>query len=244
MSDRTPLLLVGALAAVALLLGVVNLGSAPDAVPGDSTSGPVGAAVSTTDLVTRVAALEAEVKSLRAELDERLRRRRGRGGRGDAGPDELEVSDAELARRIGRATVEATGGKEALIEALDEGDPEVEDRIGAMVRDQLEEERDARAERRMERMEERSRRRIDELAEQAGLDEAQVTVLNDLLSAERDQIHTLFRAAREDGSWMDAREKAGEIRAQTDASVGESLSGDALDAWQEMRDEEQARRRR
>jgi hypothetical protein len=239
MSERTPILLVGAIAAVALLISVIGLNSSSDEQAVGGTDGPGAASgTSTSTLEERVATLEAEVVSLRAELKERPPRR-DRKRRGEASP-----SDEEIARRIGRATVrDQPGGRDALIEALDEGDPEVEDRIGALVKDQMEEQREERWERRQERFEERSRERVDRLADSVGLDAGQIETLNNALQAERQQTFTLFRAAREDHTWGEAREKADAIRAETDSTVSESLNATQMDAWQEMREDEQSRHR-
>ncbi len=239
MSERTPILLVGAIAAVALLISVAGLNSSADEQPAASTDASATASAATTStLEERVAALEAEVQSLRAELKERPPRRDRRHR------SEARSSDEEIARRIGRATLESQpGGRDALIEALDEGDPEVEDRIGALVKDQLDEQREQRWERRQERYEERSRERVDRLAESVGLDADQIETLNTALQAERQQVFTLFRAAREDHTWGEAREKADAIRAETDAVVSESLNATQMEGWQEMREEEQSRHR-
>lgn len=238
MSDRTPFLFAGAAASVLLLGAILYTSMAAEPVPGASVDVPATAASATAQsLEERVAALEQEVSALRAELAERPRRKRGRGGAG------LAADDEELARRIGRASVVGGDGKEALIEALDEGDPEVEGRLSALVRDELEAERDAEWDRRRERRSERSRERIDELASQVGLDASQVEFLNETLEAERDQIFPLFRAAREDGTFREAREQAEAIRAETDEKVAGTLAGEQLEAWQELR-EEQSRRRR
>ncbi len=239
MSERTPILFVGAIAAIALLIGVVGLSSTPDQRSGSSVA-PSGTvhAVAPSALEERVAALETEVASLRAELTERPSRR-DRRRRGEA-----TSNDEEIARRIGRATLrDQPGGRDALIEALDEGDPEVEDRIGALVKDQLNEQREERIERRQERVEQRSRQRVDRLAESVGLDASQIEILNDALQAERQQTFALFRAAREDQTWGEAREKADAIRGETDSTVSESLDASQMEAWQEMREEEQSRRR-
>ena len=236
MSDRTLVLFVGALAAVALLLGVKNLGSGAVAPIVAEQSADAASGVIAPPLEERVAALEAELIVLRDALEARPRPHRGRAG------DDAD-GDRERARRVGRASVDAATGKESLIEALDEGDPEVEERIGALVRDQLETEREERWDRRQERMEERSRERLTTLADDVGLDAAQVDVLHAALTAERDQIVPLFRAAREDGNWREAREKATVVRAATDEQVAESLDAEQLQGWQEMRDEEQTQRR-
>ena len=239
MSERTPLLFVGAIAAIALLVSVIGLKSSAPEPSAQSAAAAVAAPdASASTLEGRVASLEAEVVALKTQLRERPRRR-SREARADVGGD-----DEELARRIARGTVaREAGGRDALIEALDEGDPEVEDRIGALVKDQLVEEREERWERRQERLEQRSQERVARLAEEVGLDAGQVEALNAALEEEREQTYTLFRAAREDHTWGDAREKADVIRAATDADVAGTLNAEQLDAWQQMRDDEQAQRR-
>ncbi len=127
---------------------------------------------------------------------------------------------------------------------LDSDDPQVRERLDALVRDSLEEEREQRMERRRERAEQRAAERLDQLANDANLTRAQVDELDAALAQEREEIFAIFRAAREDGSWNEARQKAGEIRTGTDEKVAELLSEGQLDAWNAMREEDAQRRGR
>lgn len=233
MPDRARLSLLTGVVLVALLgFGALYLGATSD------DPAATAASVDAAGLEQRVARLEADVLSLRAELAARPPRR-GVPARADR-----DASDRAAARRIGRATADQeVPARAALIEALDEADPEIQDRIGALVQDQMEEQQEERRQRREQRFAERSAEAVAHLAEQVGLDARQVQTLNAALEAEREQTFALFRAAREDQTWGAAREKADAIRAQTDSDVAQTLDAEQLQAWQEMRDEEQERRR-
>mgnify|MGYP000182460894 CR=1 FL=1 len=236
MSTNTTLAL-GAGAALAIGIAVFVMGS--------SSEEP--------DLSARVAELEAKVARLEAERErprrERPRELRGEGRRrGDrpmraarAGgpPDDREVE--EIARRALRR---ADGDPDAVLEVLDSDDPEVRDRLDALVRDSMEAEREERWERRRERIEQRVAERLDQLAQDASLNDAQVDALDTALAAEREEIFALFRQAREDGSWADARDKADAIRAATDERVAGQLDDTQRDAWDSFREEEASRRGR
>ena len=206
-----------------------------------------------TVLEARVASLEQEVATLKMELErgrEKGPRRRTIQGdgtrRGRAAVATLD--DESLARGIARkASIVGSPGQEAqgaVLDVLDSDDPEVRDRLDALVRDSLEEEREQRMERRRERIEQRAAERLDQLASDANLTRAQVDELDMVLSLEREEIFSMFRAAREDGSWNEARQRAGEIRTVTDDKVAGLLSGTQLDAYNAMREEDAQRRGR
>jgi len=226
MSESSPVIALGAVIAIAALGGVLFLGrSAPEP---------------SADLVARLESLETEVAALRAEVarrpDRRSRRGPPGGGARAAARDGGERASSAVAREDGTTT-------EAVIEALDSGDPAVEETIGGLVRDQLDQEREQRMDRRRERMVERTAKQLAQLAIDADLDDAQVADLEEAITEERDAIFAIFRAAREDGSWDEAREKADAIRLATDEDVAGTLNTSQREAWTTYREEETARRR-
>ncbi len=135
----------------------------------------------------------------------------------------------------------ADDAPDSILEVLDSDDPEVRDRLDAIVRDSLEAEREERWDRRRERIEQRTAERLDQLAQDSGLTDAQVDTLDVALANEREEIFALFRQAREDGSWADAREKAEAIRAATDERVAGQLDDGQREAWAAFREEEAPR---
>lgn len=240
MSQSNPAILVGAVIAVGAL-GVL-FWSGQSAEPSPDTV-----------LEARVASLEQEVATLKMELERRRERGQRRGAaRGDGSrlgrAAGATLDDESLAREIARkARVGGPPGEEAqgaVLDVLDSDDPQVRERLDALVRDSLEEEREQRMERRRERAEQRAAERLDQLANDANLTRAQVDELDAALAQEREEIFAIFRAAREDGSWNEARQKAGEIRTGTDEKVAELLSEGQLDAWNAMREEDAQRRGR
>ncbi len=201
-------------------------------------------------------ALQAEVTALNAQVAE-LESRRGRRGKRVAGerpqgsisPAASEAwSDPErrIRNRI-RDRIEATapGGATSVetVGAAIEADPAVRDKITNLVRDELAAERDERWDRRRERWGERAEQRLDELSQAISLSPGQREQLGTVLSDERDTVGDLFRAAREDGSWMEAREQAVTIRAASDAQVKALLDETQYAGWEAMRVEEEERRR-
>ncbi len=204
------------------------------------------------------AAVQAEVAALTLQVAELQARRGKRGprveGQQPAGSlsrsgDERRDPDPEQRMRARmRDAIEAAepglgGSMEAVGEAI-EADPEVREKITSLVRDELEAERDERWERRRERWAERSEQRLDELNEQLALSPSQRTQLAAVLSDERDVLGELFRAAREDGSWMEAREQADGIKAANDQRARDALDDEQYTGWQAMRAEDEERRRR
>lgn len=231
MSHSNPLFALGAAVAVGALGAVVWSTQSADLTPDAS-------------IEARVLALETEVVSLRAQLAGELRggpSRRGAtpAGRQVGGAATL-AGDVDLARSIARRARSAEGGgKSAEVDAQEP----LQARVGELVREQLQEERDERWERRRERMEERTAKRLDQLAADAGLNPSQVDELEAALILEREEIMVMFRAAREDGSFGEARANAEAIKEATDSKVGELLDGTQRDAWDAYREEEDARRR-
>ncbi|MCO4771306.1 MAG: hypothetical protein KDA24_14830 [Deltaproteobacteria bacterium] len=236
MSQSNPAIALGAVVALGVLGLVVWSTQSPPAAADEA-------------LAQRVAALEEDVASLREQIDSRRARgeRRGRGG-GRRGPEaSAAMNDEDLARSIAREA-RRMGPPDRPPENLDEvlaaDDPAVRERVGELVRDTLEEERESRMERRRERMEQRTAERLTQLSDDAGLDGSQVDRLDSALTQEREDIFALFRAAREDGTWADAREKADALREATDEQVRSVLDEEQLQAWDAFRVEEAERRGR
>ncbi len=232
MSQSNPLLAVGAVLAVAAL-GAVVWWPQPTEPPLESS------------LEARVLALEEEVVTLREQVARsRAGRSPGVGGRGGRGGSTASAAflgdDVRSARSIGRGARGAA--PDVLLDAASAEEP-LDSRVGQLVREQLKEEREERMERRRDRMEARTAQRLDQLATDAGLSPGQVDELEAALTLEREEVIAVFRAAREDGSFGEAREKMESIKEETDAKVGGLLEGTQLDAWNAYREEEDARRR-
>ena len=68
------------------------------------------------------------------------------------------------------------------------------------------------------------------------LDEGTRSQLSTLVEQEHELIATLFRQAREDMSWHEARDEAHALREETDESVAEILEEEQFEAWQESRE--------
>lgn len=231
MSNSNPLFALGAVVAVGALGAVVWSTQSADLTPDPS-------------IEARVLALETEVVSLRAQLARELRggpsRRGATPASRPAGGAAMLAGDVELAKSIARRARSAEAGGRSV--EVDAQEP-LQARVGELVREQLQEERDERWERRRQRMEERTAKRLDQLAADAGLNPSQVDELEAALILEREEIMEMFRAAREDGSFGEARTKAEAIKEATDSKVGELLDGTQRDAWDAYREEEDARRR-
>jgi hypothetical protein len=67
--------------------------------------------------------------------------------------------------------------------------------------------------------------------------------LSQLMMAEHEQIADLFRQAREDGTWHEAREEAGALKDETDEVLKDLLDEEQLDAWKVAREESSPRGR-
>jgi dsDNA-binding SOS-regulon protein len=199
------------------------------------------------------AAVQAQVAALTLQVAE-LQARKAGTDRALAPPAGLAASSPRFddpERRVRRRMRDAIEDSAALGEAsirsvgaAIEGDPAVRDTLSTIVRDELEAEREERWERRRERMAERSRERLEQLTEEVRLSPHQREQLDGLLAQEREAVGELFRAAREDGSWMDARERSDAVRAASDERAREALDADQYAGWEAMRAEEEDRRPR
>jgi hypothetical protein len=192
---------------------------------------PEGASAGDVDpsLAERVDRLEREVAGLRE------RRRRGGGPRVAAlMPREVDMP-APGAPAPGGDPIDP----EALVaEGLASDAPEVQEQLRAAVSAELERERDERWQRRSERWKEDARERLTALADEVALDETEVVKIGSMLDAERDEISALFRTARQDGTFREARREAVAARERTDENVRALLDDDKYDGWQKMRERE------
>jgi hypothetical protein len=187
---------------------------------------------------------EAPAKRIVAQAD--AVRGRKRGGPGTLGASNWGSPERSMRDRI-RHTIETErpGGAasvEAVGEAL-EADPEVRGKVANLVREELAAERDQRWERRAERRQQRDEQSLDDLSSRINLTAEQRVDLSAVLSDERETIGSLFRAAREDGSWHEARDQATTIRAENDERVRELLDEGQFAGWDAMRTEDEERRR-
>jgi len=157
------------------------------------------------------------------------------------------IDQQEFAARVGgdrtlERSKRTAGLRDALVEVLEAQDPELQDRLRAVVKDQRELERDSRREKRQTRWEEDTLSRLGTLSQQVGLDQSQQDSLFAILSRARDLTGEAFRAAREDHSFGEAREKASSLRQEADGEARELLSDKQYAAYEQMRDEEMDRR--
>lgn len=132
--------------------------------------------------------------------------------------------------------------REALVELLDSDDPKVKEKLQQAVQAQEEARRDEMRDARAARWEERTVSRISELAGKVQLDQGQQDALYAILARNRDRAGEAFRAAREDRSFGEAREKVQAFRTEADAEARELLSDTQYEAYVKMRDEEAQRR--
>lgn len=233
------------LSAVALLLAAVALSlslagpDAPPAEPGpqtssssastDSSEAPTRAELADDGLSRRVARLEAEVVMLRRALQLEA----GAAVRPSAPP----------ARTGGTAPVLDDETAAAIADAIETA-PEVTAKIERLVDEKMQARRDERWARRAERLAERDAKMIESVREQHDLEDDEASKIGALLGAEREQVFALFREARDNGRWQEAREKIEAIVQGTDSNVAAVLDEEAFATWSTLRDERASRWRR
>jgi hypothetical protein len=189
-------------------------------------------------LEARMAELEREVVLLREQVGAMQPRSRLRGGAlAEPGlvPDSFGGPEA---RRLPAEEV-----VESLAEALDSDDPQVRQRLEAVVRDQMEQQQSEAWEARREAMEARAREEFEQFKTEVGLTTAQGAELETMLGDEREQIFALFRGARQDYSFREARQQARATREATDERAAELLNSQQYERFLQWRDEERDRRR-
>jgi hypothetical protein len=198
---------------------------------GGSSSPPEPVPAETPNLDERVAQLEAKLSS-RTTISASSRQARGDSGVTEVGEASAEQMEAIMARRVmAAARTKGWDGEEG------EASEEFLEEVGRMVRDEMKQAREEAMERRAEH---RAQRRADMVADfvaEHSLDAEHKSRLTELMLVEAEQITELFRAAREDGSWHEARDEAHALREDTDGVIAELLDDEEMEAWREAREE-------
>ena len=228
---RNQILVSGAVAALvsALIVVVLNPSGTPTTVQPDASTPAEPAAVAgseyTSQLEERVAQLEAQIVALGGET--------GRNLTDDGWSDASESGDPTGSG----SSSDGTGTEnDALVENLSE-DTAVRDAVGEVVREEMEYAREERWERRFERHAERRAEMVARFGSEQGLETATVERLDTMMRTEHETISDLFRQAREDGTWHEARDEAHALREETDEEIAGFLDGDQMEAWRQARDE-------
>lgn len=143
--------------------------------------------------------------------------------------------DAPSAHRAEAPAIEPTS---VVRSALESDDPELRDSLRKAIAEEQDTLREERWRERQQRREERTRERIGELAVEADLDATQEEQIEELLLAEIGEVSTLFRDARRDMNWGEARQKAEDLRAETDKKARDVLDEKQFEAYEKMRQDE------
>jgi hypothetical protein len=178
-------------------------------------------------LTQRVAALEAELLSLQ-NPNERPQRAMQRA----SAREERGGFDETIATKV-----EAAAQAQGLVDENGDTSPEVREKLGEIIREEMMTAREEAMDRRMQRRIERREAMVEEFSENQSLDAEQTAFLTEVMLKEQDQIADLFRLAREDGSWRSARREAREIRDESNQSLSEMLTEEQMEAWSEAREE-------
>jgi hypothetical protein len=185
-----------------------------------------GAQTQSRDLESRVARLEAQV--LKGQVNTALASNRHPNQAGQmpaGGPEKLLATPGQKAESA------------QILEVLESYDPQVRDRLKAVIQEEQDRLRDERWEMRNQRWQERTEKQISEFSENAKLSAQQSAEISTLLTSEREQISALFQQARQDMSFGEARQKARDLRDENDAKAKEILDEDQITAFMEMREE-------
>lgn len=124
------------------------------------------------------------------------------------------------------------------VESFDIDDPEVRMKLRNVIAEERESAREERRNRTLERREEAIRERVRGVADEAGFDHTTATQVEDILVVELAEISELFRKAREDGSWRDARDQISTVRRASDEQARALMNDEEYEAYEEMRNEE------
>jgi hypothetical protein len=124
-----------------------------------------------------------------------------------------------------------------VLEVLESYDPEVRDRLRAVIQEEQDQIREQRWETRNQRWKERTQKEIRDFAAKANLSAAQSAEISTLLDTERDTISGIFQKARQDMSFREAREKVSALREENDAKAKEILDEEQHAPFMEMREE-------
>jgi hypothetical protein len=183
-------------------------------------------AVDSRDMESRLARLEAQL--LKAQVNQKLAGAPGKSGVMNPygeGPEKLVATEGQAAKQSD------------VLEVLESYDPQVRDRLKAVIQEEQDRLRDERWEMRNQRWAERTQKQIADFSEKAGLSAEQSAEISTLLNSERDQISALFQNARQDMSFGEARNKARELRENNDAKAKEILDEGQYTAFMDMRAE-------
>jgi hypothetical protein len=218
----------------ALAVGYLWQGQA-DVAPKTRTVVAAAPGVSAEDvaaLQARVDAIEAEIDALKDETPVVARAEVAPIGAGRLRRARGEVAVDMIKPAAGDAPMPA----EVVADAIN--DTAVRAQLRKVIAAEREDEREKRSDRRQERSEERARQMVADLADSVGLDEDQQASVQKRLDDERNVIRSLFKSAREDGSWREAHKESNDVKASTDAQLKAEMSDEQYTRYQEMRDEE------
>ena len=155
------------------------------------------------DLERRVAALEKELRTVKAQL----RMQRGAITLSGSGSRDDDLEDAVFG--------ESGGG----------GGGVFEERVRDVLEEERAEERERRDERRRERVAERNTEALASFAAVAGVAASVQTDIGNLWTGESEQLMEIIRQAREgDRDWQAVRDDVQKLREETDASAKELLT--------------------
>ncbi len=124
---------------------------------------------------------------------------------------------------------------------FDPADPTVRGQLREVIAEEQESLREERWDQRAQQREARLRTQLQDLAQKTEMDEIVTEQLTDLLVVEQTEASDIFRQAREDFSWDEARDKVATLRAATDARARELLDEDEFAEYEKMRTEETSR---
>ena len=190
----------------------------------------------------RITELDDEVALLRAEVDAK----RDNAVRAAAeGPKSGTVGVPDVAASVANPPIVPNdaaptphGVAAETVAMLNTDDPAVRSKLRDVIDEARQEERSERHQQRLQRREERLRERTRAFADKHTLDTDTEARLTDMLVVEQLEVFDLFRAAREDFSFPEAREKADEVRGQTDEKVRDLLDDEQYADYLEQRQEE------
>jgi len=228
------LIIAGAIALAGLMVAfALSRGETRGDQPGDLDT-PLSSDTEIAALQRKVQALESDLRLLRRELDQA--RDEGLGRPPGAAHATAAPGKPAIGNLMPGAPEEET--REAVIDALASPDPEVRQRLRAVLQEEHERMRDERFDEHMARSKARSMERLNRLASEASLSATQVREVAGFLDTESEQLRGIFREARRDHSFGEARDQAEQLRAQTDQQVKDVLEEEQFQAYQSMRAEE------
>ncbi len=184
------------------------------------------------DLVVRVKALEDDLAELRADAAHAAPEPAPAPRAGHRWVVPLPARDGSSAGTPAPQVV-----REAAVAALTGDDERVRGHLRELIQDERQAERAERFEAMQSAMTERVTERVAQLAETAALSEPQRRDVQARLALEQATVMGLFRDARRDGTWGDARQAAEEVRRGTDEQLRALLDPAQYEAYTTMRKE-------